>query len=149
MFEKFTERARRVLFFARYEASQFGSTSIETEHLLLAVLREEPNLPVRLIGHAKTEAIADNARAWLAVGEKRSTSIDLPLSVECQNILGYAMSEAELLHHRHVGVEHVVLGIMREEKCNAAEILRKHGLQLSVARAKLAETPSETQSPAS
>jgi len=147
MFEKFTERARRVLFFARYEASHFGSMSIETEHLLLAVLREDANLPIRLIGQgAKTDAIAENARAWLTVGEKRPTSIDLSLSVECRNILGYAVNEAELLHHRYVGVEHVVLGIMREGKCNAAEILRKHGLQLSVARAKLAETPSETQS---
>ena len=150
MFEKFTERARRVIFFSRYEASQFGSASIETEHLLLAVLREDPNLPTRLIGHAaKTDAIADNARAWLTVGEKKSTSIDLPLSVECRNILGYAVNEAERLHHRYVGVEHLVLGIMREEKCNAAEIFKKHGLQLDVVRAKLAQMPGETQSAAS
>src|SRR5262245_40437994 len=150
MFENFTESARRVIFFARYEASQFGSTSIETEHLLLAVLREDPNLPARLIAHAaKTDAIAENARAWLTVGKKISTSMDVLLSVECRNILGYAVDEAERLHHGQVGVEHLALGIMREEKCNAAEILRKHGLQLSVARAILAQTAGEPDSPAS
>ena len=58
MFERYTERARRVIFFARYEASQFGSTTIETEHLLLGLIREDKNLTNRFLrNHSSIESI--------------------------------------------------------------------------------------------
>ena len=118
MFERYTERARRVIFFARYEASQFGSTTIETEHLLLGLIREDKNLTNRFLrNHSSIESIRKEIEGRTTIREKVSTSIDLPLSNECKRILAYAAEEAERLNHRHIGTEHLLLGILREEKC--------------------------------
>ncbi len=69
-----------------------------------------------------------------------STSIDLPLSNECKRILAYAAEEAERLNHRHIGTEHLLLGILREEKCVAAEILQERGLRLTSIREELSRS---------
>src|SRR5437867_445073 len=91
MFERYTERARRVIFFARYEASQFGSTTIETEHLLLGLIREDKNLTNRFLrNHSSIESIRKEIEGRTTIREKVSTSIDLPLSNECKRILAYA-----------------------------------------------------------
>src|SRR5579883_715386 len=84
MFERYTEKARRVIFFARYEASQFGSPYIETEHLLLGLLREDKALANRFLrSHAALESIRKQIEAHTTIREKVSTSVDLPLSNEC------------------------------------------------------------------
>ena len=91
MFERYTERARRVIFFSRYEASQFGSTAIETEHLLLGLIREDKNLTNRFLRDSSSiENIRKEVEGRTAIREKVSTSIDLPLSNECKRILVYA-----------------------------------------------------------
>src|SRR6516225_2500539 len=83
MFERYSEGARRVIFFARYEASQFGSTSIETEHMLLGILREDPNVTKRFTGDAiDGKQIGDEIAARLTVRKRTRTSIELPLSPE-------------------------------------------------------------------
>jgi len=139
VFERYTERARRVVFFARYEASQFGSTTIETEHLLLGLIREDKNLTNRFIrSSSPMESIRQEIAGRTVIREKVSTSIDLPLSNECKHILAYANEEARLLNHRHIGTEHMLLGILREEKCIAAEILFARGLRLETIREELA-----------
>jgi ATP-dependent Clp protease ATP-binding subunit ClpA len=210
MFERYTEKARRTIFFARYEASQFGSPFIETEHLLLGVLREDRSLALRFLGgelqegpppaaappevmeteqrikyivHRMENAIAnqelDKARfysneerlerenlrllhqkynlhgageyqgsameairrrieAHTGRREKVSTSVDLPLSHYSRRVLSYAAEEAEELNHQHIGTEHLLLGLLREEKCFAAEILHERGLHLSQAREDIA-----------
>ncbi len=126
MFERYTEKARRVIFFARYEASQFGSPYIETEHLLLGLLREDKALTNRFLrSHASVESIRKQIEGHTTIREKVSTSVDLPLSNECKRVLAYAAEEAERLSHKHIGTEHLLLGLLREEKCFAAEIL--HG----------------------
>ena len=132
MFERYTERARRVIFFARYEAAQFGSTIIESEHLLLGLIREDHNLIDRFIrNHSAIESIRIEIEGRTTFREKVSTSIDLPLSNECIRILAYAAEETERLKHRHIGTEHLLLGILREEKCLAAEILHARGFRLN------------------
>jgi ATP-dependent Clp protease ATP-binding subunit ClpA len=68
-----------------------------------------------------------------------STSIDLPLTSECKRILAYAAEEAEALRHRHIGTEHLLLGILREEHSMAAEILTELGLRLDAVREQLAK----------
>src|SRR6516165_6881327 len=141
MFERYTERARRVIFFARYEASQFGSTTIETEHLLLGLIREDKNLTNRFLRNSGSiESIRKEIEGRTTIREKVSTSIDLPLSNECKRILAYAAEEAERLNHRHIGTEHLLLGILREEKCVAAEILHERGLRLNAIREELARS---------
>jgi len=135
MFERYTEKARRVIFFARYEASQFGSPYIETEHLLLGVIREDKALTNRFLrAPGAVEAIRKQIEEQTMVREKVSTSVDLPLSNENKRVLAYAAEEAALLSHKHIGTEHLLLGILREEKCFAAAILNEHGVRISSAR---------------
>src|SRR5450631_4432687 len=148
MFERYTEKARRVIFFARYEASQFGSPYIETEHLLLGLLREDKALANRFLrSHASVESIRKQIEAHTTIREKVSTSVDLPLSNECKRVLAYAAEEAERLSHKHIGTEHLLLGLLREEKCFAAEILHERGLRLSTIREELARSSQEKSTP--
>jgi ATP-dependent Clp protease ATP-binding subunit ClpC len=149
MFERYTEKARRVIFFARYEASQFGSPYIETEHLLLGLLREDKALTNRFLrSHASVESIRKQIEGHTTIREKVSTSVDLPLSNECKRVLAYAAEEAERLSHKHIGTEHLLLGLLREEKCFAAEILHERGLRLSTIREELARSSQEKAQPA-
>ena len=144
MFERYTEKARRVIFFARYEASQFGSPYIETEHLLLGLLREDKALANRFLrSHAAVESIRKQIEGHTAPREKVSTSVDLPLSHECKRVLAYGAEEAERLNHKHIGTEHLLLGLLREEKCFAAEILHERGLRLTTIREELQRSQSE------
>lgn len=138
MFERYTEKARRVIFFARYEASQFGSPCIETEHLLLGLLREDKALALRFLGTTSSESIRKQIEAHTIVRDKIPTSVDLPLSHECKRVLAYGAEEAKRLDHEHVGTEHLLLGLLREEKCFAAAILHGHGLQCVLVRDKVA-----------
>src|SRR6266853_170175 len=144
MFERYTEKARRAIFFSRYEASQFGSPYIETEHLLLGVLREDKSLTHRFLGsHVQVEAIRKQIESATTIREKVSTSVDLPLSNESKRVLAYAAEEAERLSHKHIGVEHLFLGLLREEKSFATQLLKERGVLLSGVREQLAQTSRE------
>jgi len=153
MFERYTERARRVVFFARYESSKYGSPAIETEHLLLGLTREDKALLKRFLPNVSGEEIRHAIEQRVTIREKTSTSIDLPLSPECKRILAYANEEAEHLKHHHIGTEHLLLGTLREDKCLAAQLLVEYGLNLATTRAQLAGStedsgkPSEPQVP--
>jgi len=148
MFERYTEKARRVIFFARYEASQFGSPYIETEHLLLGLLREDKALTNRFLrSHASIESIRKQIEGRTPIREKVSTSVDLPLSQECKRVLAYAAEEAERLGHKHIGTEHLLLGLLREDKSFAAEILHERGLRLSALREEMTRVQSEKATP--
>ena len=128
----------------RYEASQFGSLYIETEHLLLGLLREDKALANRFLrSHAAVEAIRKQIERHTPAGEKVPTSVDLPLSHECKRVLSYGAEEAEGLNHKHIGTEHLLLGLLREEKSFAAKLLHEQGLSLESVReqADRAEPP--------
>ena len=141
MFERYTERARRVIFFARDQASQFGSTTIESEHLLLGLIQEDKNIAKRFAPQfPSVEGVRDAIAARITIREKISTSDDLPLSQECQRILAFAREEADDLTHRHAGTEHLLMGILREESCLAARFLTEHGLRLDAIRERLSRS---------
>lgn len=140
MFKRYTEKARRVIFFARYEASQFGSPYIETEHLLLGLLREDKVFTNRFLRYAAAESIRKQIEDQTVHREKVSVSVDLPLSKESAHVLAYAGEEGERLSHKHIGTGHLLLGLLREDKCFAAAILQERGLQLSTIREELART---------
>src|SRR5205085_6793257 len=92
-----------LIFFARYEASQFGSPYIETEHLLLGLLREDKALANRFLrSHAAVDSIRKQIEGHATIREKVSTSVDLPLSHECKRVLAYGAEEAERLNHKHI-----------------------------------------------
>lgn len=142
MFERYTEKARRVIFFARYEASQFGSPYIETEHLLLGIVREDKGLANRFL-KAEAASIRQQVENQTIVRESVSTSVDLPLSNESKRVLAYAAEEAERLCHKHIGTEHLFLGLLREEKTFAAQIMMERGIRLSKVREELARHSHE------
>jgi len=142
MFERYTERARRVIFFARYEASNVGNTTIETEHLLLGLMREDIGLVKRFFP-ASIKTIHDEITDQMTVRERISTSVDLPLSIECKRILAYAAEEAEMMLHRHIGTEHLLLGILREQNCVATRILSHHGLKVDDVREAVGSVSAE------
>jgi hypothetical protein len=87
------------------------------------------------------------SKGHTTVRDKISTSVDLPLSNECKRVLAYAAEEAERLSHKHIGTEHLLLGLLREEKCFAAEILRERGLTGSAIREELAPSGQEVVQP--
>jgi len=139
MFEKYTEKARRVIFFARYEASQLGSSSIETEHMLLGLLREGDTITSKLFAQSnvKLEAIRKEIEEVTTLRDKISTSIEIPLSEESKRVLAYAAEEAESILHKYIGTEHILLGLLRERKSLAARILAEKGMRLSSVREEL------------
>jgi hypothetical protein len=144
MFERYTEKARRVIFFARYEASHLGSPYIESEHMLLGLLREDKVLNQRLnLSQANVESIRRQVEEHIVVREKIATSVDLPLSPECKRILAYAVEEAERLASHNIGTEHLLLGILREEESFAAELLDECGVRIDAVRATVASAPAE------
>lgn len=135
MFEKYTEKARRVILFARHEASRLGGSSIETEHLLLGLLRESKDLVSFLPSPSSSEAIRKEIEKRVTRETKLPTSADMPLSPELKRVLAFAAEEAERLSHKHIGTEHLLVGIMREKRCFAAELLRQFGVEFSCVQA--------------
>jgi uncharacterized protein (TIGR02246 family) len=141
MFERFTEKARRVIFFARYEASQYGSMTIEPEHLLLGLFREDQVLARKLLGEkGGSQSLRDEIESHITRGERISTSVEVPLSLECKRILNKAAEEAERLASKHIGTEHLLLGIFHEQECFAARLLRERGLKLEETRDAIARS---------
>src|ERR1700674_5236697 len=152
MFERYTETARRSVFHARYEATQFGSGFIEPEHLLLGILRTDEPLALRLLKEPeKIEAVREQIEKQATRREKPSTSVDMPLSQECKRALAYAGQESEHLHQKHIGPEHLLLGIVRQETCLAAKVLLAFGIapqQLKEELVRSAQVPPPKLTPA-
>ncbi len=138
MFERYTEKARRVIFFARYEASQYGSPVIDTEHLLLGLLREDKSLD-RWLPKATPETIRQRIDEHSAPRTPTSTSVDLPLSPASQRVLKHAANEAERLANKHIGTEHLLLGLLDEEASFAAKLVHEAGSDAAELRAHYAE----------
>lgn len=126
MFERYTEKARRVIFFARYEASQYGSPAIDTEHLLLGLIREDKTL-YRWLPKTDLQTIRQRVDEHSQRQPPTSTAVDLPLTETAKRVLKYAADEAERLAHKHIGTEHLFLGLLDEESCFAAKLLRQGG----------------------
>jgi ATP-dependent Clp protease ATP-binding subunit ClpC len=139
MFERYTEKARRVIFFARYEASQFGATQIEAEHILLGLVREDKSLNHRFFHrtHISFESVRREIESRSVRRERHLTQPELPLSIAAKHVLAFSAEESERLGHRHIGTEHLLLGLLREENSAAAEILYERGLRLSDVRNEL------------
>jgi ATP-dependent Clp protease ATP-binding subunit ClpC len=150
MFERYTEKARRVMFFARFEACQFGAPQIEPEHLLLGLIREDKKLTERFFHRAgaNVESIRSEIENRTAARERASTQGDLPLSEETIRALKFAAEESETLGNHHIGTEHLLLGLLREENSIAAEVLYARGLGLSGVRKDFMQRANLGQAPA-
>jgi ATP-dependent Clp protease ATP-binding subunit ClpA len=145
MFERYNEQARRSIFFARYEASTFGSSYIESEHLVLGLMREDRPLLQRCSG-ANLDAIRGEIEEMAPPKNTPvSTSVDLPLSLPLKRALAYGAEEAERLNQRHIGSGHLLLGLLREESSIVPDLLRKHGITLEGVRREMAGPPGILQ----
>jgi ATP-dependent Clp protease ATP-binding subunit ClpC len=142
MFERYTEGARRAIFFARYEASQCGSSSIEAEHLLLGLMREDKRLMFILLSPEGQEHICSTIRSRSHGREKVSTSIDMPLSEECKKALHGAAGQADLHADLHIGTEHLLFGLLSLKSSLAAELLVQQGITPERLLQGLKKTPS-------
>ena len=143
MFERYTEKARRVIFFARYEASHYGSSQIDTEHLFLGLLREASNILAWTPG-----LTADELRKRIDDRSLHLTpippNVDLPLSPGAQQVLKYAADNANELAHKYIGSEHIFLGILQVRDCVASQLLHEAGANETKIREQLATQASET-----
>lgn len=133
MFERFTANARRAVFFARYEASQFGSSRIEVEHMLLALLRKGQSLGEQLSPETRLKI-----QKWLGSEMPRadpsSTSVDIPVSNALKQVFDWADEEATAMQHSSINSAHLLLAILRTEGSLAANILTEHGLRYDTYR---------------
>lgn len=135
MFERYTETARRVIFSARFFASEFGSTLIEPEHILLAILREEPDV---LRPWLKSPHDYDALRVEIEDGqhgqERIPDSVDIPLSAASKRVLAYASEEAERQRHVNIRSSHLLAGLLREPNTGAAHALAGFGVEIQQVR---------------
>src|SRR5450755_4565458 len=128
MFDRFTEHARRAIFSARHEANSLGSPWIDTEHLLLGLIKEDKILRGRLPDEAG-EAIRKRIEASFPYLKREiPTSVDLPLSSDSQRALSYGVEEADKLSHQAIDCGHLLLGLLRIENCAASMLLQDYGI---------------------
>ena len=137
MFERYTEKARRVIFFARYEASQFGSHEINAEHLLLGLLREAQSI-LGWIPKLNADEIRNRIDARSLHNTPVPTNIDLPLNSDAQQALKWAADNADRLGHKHIGTEHIFLGILQVHDSFASQLLHEAGADEANIRERLA-----------
>ncbi|MEK7282719.1 MAG: Clp protease N-terminal domain-containing protein, partial [Acidobacteriota bacterium] len=136
MFEKYTEKSKKVLFLARYEASQMGSKVIGSEHLLLGLIKEGDDLVRDLFSRSgvNLELLRAELEARGPSGEKQAAPIEIPFSEETKKILACAEEEAERLLHPYVSDEHILLGLLRVEDSAAGRMLAEKGMRLYALR---------------
>jgi ATP-dependent Clp protease ATP-binding subunit ClpC len=116
MFDRYTDDARRVIFFARYEASLLGSPTLEAEHLWLGLLRECKKVVKRLAPGVTAEAVHERLARHGLNAERTSMAVDMPLSEDAKRALAGAAAEADSRGQKHVTPDYIVLALLREEQ---------------------------------
>lgn len=140
MFTRFSESARRVIFYTRREAIRVGGSVLTTEHLLLGLLLENSGLVETLLAPGHTLAALRQQVEKAASGqEKLPLSAEMRLTEPAQVVLTYAEEEADRLQSKTIDVPHVLLGLLRKEDSNAARILAQFGLEPDDVRLKVAQ----------
>ena len=150
----FTDRVRKVLALAREEAIRLQHDYVGTEHILLGLIREGEGVAAAVLSNLAADLdelhrlVEENVRR----GKSASNIPELPYTSRAKKVLEYAMAEARDLHHSYVGTEHLLLGLLREEKGLAAKVLGELGITLDEARPetlKLLGTEVPSSGPAS
>ncbi len=135
----FTERVRKVLAMAREEASRLHHEYVGTEHILLGLIREGEGVAAAVLNNLSVdlEEIQQKIEDTVKKGKAAQASgVDLPYTSRAKKVLELAMGEARELNHSYVGTEHLLLGLLREEKGIAAQVLTEAGVNLEAARAE-------------
>jgi hypothetical protein len=138
----FTERVRKALSFSRAEAVRLHHEYVGTEHVLLGLLREGEGVASHVIANlgVKPDEIQARVEGMIKAGRDSETvGPDLPYTSRAKKVLEFAMTEARELGHAYVGTEHLLLGLLREEKGIAAQVLVGLGVTLDKARPSVLE----------
>ena len=135
----FTDRVRKVLQMAREEAARLHHEYVGTEHILLGLIREGEGVAAAVLTNLNVDLDEIQQRIEETVKKGKapaSSGPDLPYTSRAKKVLELAMSEARELNHSYVGTEHLLLGLLREEKGIAAQVLTDAGVNLEQARAE-------------
>ncbi|MBI2081668.1 MAG: ATP-dependent Clp protease ATP-binding subunit, partial [candidate division NC10 bacterium] len=145
MFERFTERARKVIILAREEAIRLGHTFVGTEHLLLGLIREGDGLAVAILKklNVNMAAVKADVEKIVSVGSEVAPAGEIPFTPQAKKVLEYAISEARSLGHNYIGTEHLLLGLIREGEGTASLVLRDFGVTVASAKAQAQELLGE------
>ncbi|MBO03804.1 MAG: NDP-hexose 4-ketoreductase [Chloroflexi bacterium] len=134
-FEKFSERARRVLSLAQEEAQRFNHNYIGTEHILLGLVRETEGVAARVLSNLNVELVKVRSAVEFIIGRgERPTPGDIGLTPRAKKVIELAVDEARRLNHSYIGTEHLLIGLMREGEGVAAGVLESLGVSLEKAR---------------
>jgi ATP-dependent Clp protease ATP-binding subunit ClpC len=136
MFERFTDKGRKIIILAREEAERHQNDYLGTEHLVLAILRETDGIALMILKKMglSTEQIRLEIERNLPGGGTTMTFGEIPFSPRVKKVIEYGVEEARLLGHNHIGSEHLLLGLLREEEGIGGKILRSLGANLLTAR---------------
>ncbi len=134
----FTDRVRKVLAMAREEAIRLKHDYVGTEHILLGLIREGEGVAAAVLANlsADLEELKRLVEGNIRTGKSSSSIGELPYTTQAKNVLEHAMAETEELNHTYVGTEHLLLGLLRQEKGLAAKVLGEAGIRLDGARAE-------------
>ncbi|MGE4317724.1 MAG: ATP-dependent Clp protease ATP-binding subunit [Deferribacterales bacterium] len=132
MFELFTDRARRVIIFAREASEKLMQSSIDTEHILMGLLRERSGIASEIFTRRGIDVtmLMNDVTSMSEKGRNLMIKGSLPFSPNGKNVLDYAVDEAKILNTKYVNTEHILLGLLKEKKGKASMILSKLGLEI-------------------
>src|SRR5687768_9369928 len=135
MWQRFTERARKVVFYAQEEAQKFGEGYVSTEHLLLGLVRESDSVAARVLEKlgVSLNRIRAEVEKQLPRGDARPSQ-DMTLTPRAKRVIDLAYDEARNLNNNYIGTEHLLLGLIREGDGLAGRVLAKLGVELEKAR---------------
>lgn len=136
MFERFTQGARRTIFYAQNWARQLGSNQIGSEHLLLAILAQEDSAAY-LLHPASPEEILSTIKSDRSFGQAIPEDSEVPLSDDAKDVLKLGVEEADDYHEKEIGNEHLLLGMLNQGKCYTAQLLLSRGVSLPTVRERL------------
>jgi len=145
MFERFTERARKVIILAREEAIRLGHNFVGTEHLLLGLVREGDGLAMAILKKLSVNisTLKGEVEKVVSVGTQVSPAGEVPFTPQAKKVLEYAISEARSMGHNYIGTEHLLLGLVREGEGIASLVLRDVGVTVAAAKAQAQELLGE------
>ena len=151
-FEKFSERARRVLSLAQEEAQRFNHNYIGTEHILLGLVRETEGVAARVLSNLGVELSKVRSAVEFIIGRgERQTPGEIGLTPRAKKVIELAVDEARRLNHHYIGTEHILIGLMREGEGVAAGVLESLGITLDKVRAEtsriLSQSVGQTHTP--
>ncbi len=141
MFDRFTDRARKVMSFARQEAERFNHDYIGTEHILLGLVKEGSGVAANVLENLEVdlEKVRLEVEKLVKPAPDVVTIGQLPFTPRAKKVLEFAIDEARALDHNYVGTEHLLLGLLREQEGLAAQVLMNLGLKLEDVRSEVME----------